>query len=55
MMMLVACRGDSLFEIVTTLLIFSLSIVLISPEIFFDLGGMNKVLHSIAEIYAHDA
>ena len=43
----------SLIEIVITLLIFSISIAIISNQINRDIGGINTMKNHIAEIYRH--
>lgn len=47
-------KGNSLIEVVVTLLIFSLSIAIISNQINRDVGGINSMKNHIANVYRHD-
>ncbi len=46
-------RGNSLIEVVVALLIFSISIAVISRQVDFDIEGVNGVEKHIAEVYRH--
>ncbi len=46
-------RGDSLIEVVIALLIFSISIAVISRQVDLDIEGISNMARHIAEVYRH--
>ncbi len=46
--------GYAFFELIVTLLIFTISIAVISEQLCFSLGVINQASMAITAIYSHD-